>query len=453
MSFNLLSLFAVSFGAPYAEVRTAPSADERSCLKVAPEADAKVILLSEYGGRGASAPFNLAGGTHKTHTVAVTGSGREKVILIVAAYEPTIWDLTAVRSRVTAVIASGHYPQGVSGLPKSTPVRFLSQTGREFDKTGSCAWLPWAYKGLGTVEQMAAAATIAVGRHPDRYYGGYNPTGFDIDGGSGSAPRAPRLSDVRAAVPIIKDDTSGISSFQNDYGPPDDGRIKVADRVVKWDAAGKIISVEGFETGVPRYELERPEAIRPRPIRATLQPDSSPWAWVLALGVIAILIGRRRAEDVPIGYSSDAPLDTPPLSAPTREAREPKKRFPDDQLSELSTLSAMTGSEPLVVTLHRLGRELILLSRHAFDPDLADEINAIVEKHLSHAIDRYRQVRPALGDAEAVQADESLRRALGRLTSRLHELWEEQQHRDVSGIDEAARFIDARHPRNSADFG
>ena len=437
-------------GVPYGITAPAPAGAADGCLVAASGAGDKIVLLSGYGGRGASTPFNLAGGTHRTHTVAVTGSGAGKVVLAVSGYEPTIWDLSAVQKRVVAVIASGHYPQGISGLPKSVPVRFVSERGREFSAPNGCAWLPWAYRGLGNVTQLAAAARLAIGRHPDRYYGGYNPTSFDIDGGPGAVPVAPRLSDVRTAVPILEDDPEAASGFQPDYGPPEEAQVKVADRAVRWDETGKVVSAVGLDAAPSSYRSA------PHPIREVTparSPSSSAWAWVIAIGGIAILVGRRRAS-----ADGGADVDTPAApdiafvqTEPTAPAKN-KKRFPEDQLRELSALASLTGSEPLVVALHRLGRELIALSAHAFEADLADEINAIVDKHLDHAVARYRLVRATLGSEEAAQADESLRRAAVRLTGRLHELREEQQHRDVSGIDEAARFIDARHPDKTSDL-
>jgi hypothetical protein len=374
----------------------------------------------------------------------------EKVVLVVTAFEPTIWDLSAVQKRVTAVIASGHYPQGISGLPKSIPVRFVSEKGREFGAPSGCAWLPWAYRGLGNVTQLAAAARLAVGRHPDRYFGGFNPTSFDIDGGMGAVPVGPSISDVRTAVPILQDDPKQLSSFQPDYGRSDDGQLRVADRTVRWDATGKMVSAVGLDAGSSR---DRPAPYPSYQVRPMRGPSFSAWAWVIAIGGIAILIGRSRASDNGQAEMDASPAPNIPFvqTEPTAPAKN-MKRFPDDQLRELSALSALTGSEPLVVALHRLGRELIALSAQAFEADLADEINAIVDKHLDHAVARYRVVRTTLGNEEGAQADESLRRALVRLTGRLHELREEQQHRDVSGIDEASRFIDARHPSSSSDI-
>lgn len=134
-----------------------------------------------------------------------------------------------------------------------------------------------------------------------------------------------------------------------------------------------------------------------------------------------------------------------PAAPPPDRAGGLSSRF-QKRVAELSELAAITDSEPLVVAFHRYGWEIQSLSRIRFDADLTNEIDAIVDRHSEHAIKRYRSVRASLNKGDAHRADTVLTQAIERLVRRLQELRAEQQHRNLDGVDEAARFIDARHP-------
>lgn len=179
----------------------------------------------------------------------------------------------------------------------------------------------------------------------------------------------------------------------------------------------------------------------------------TPLGWLFVCGGLAFWFWRRRnPSEAPQAQEEvvlrDPRWQIPPEALVKRPPAPVAPKFPEGQIAELSTLAGMTDSETLVVALHRFGRELRAASRDTFDADLADEINAITGRHFGHAIARYRQVRPSLEGSEADRADEILHRSLERLAGRLHELRDEQHHRDVDGIDEAARFINDRHPKS-----
>jgi hypothetical protein len=170
-----------------------------SCRQ-APRAVGDVVVLSMHGGRGARTPYWLAGAEHETRAVAVTGSGSRPVTLVLSAREPTVWDLTAVASRVHGVIASGSAPQAVAGLPASVPVAF---SGTPEPGRSSACGVPIAYGNLTGIREQADVVAGILGSRPRRWYGGYDPSSFDIDGGRAvRTSTAPPVASVRSATVV-----------------------------------------------------------------------------------------------------------------------------------------------------------------------------------------------------------------------------------------------------------
>lgn len=211
-----------------------------------------------------------------------------------------------------------------------------------------------------------------------------------------------------------------------------------------------------------RDAADGPEAHEsPRGVSAGL----TPFTWLVLLGSLALWVRRRLRAAAVAGWTFDRiaqrlvdwAIDRGFARAETQSSTtlgvsqpQPQPAGPslvEKHLAELLALSALSDSEPLVLAIHRLVRELRTTAQNPFDPDLRDEIDAITGRHLSHAAERYRRVRTTLEGAEAERADALLRGSLDRLADRLHELRDQQHARDVSGIDEAARFIDDRHAR------
>jgi hypothetical protein len=87
---------AVAYGSPpNASALPAPSA---LCLPPSLVQGAEIVMLDQHGGRGATSNLNLADSRHPTHVVSVeAGSSGKPVVLIVSAYEPTVWDVFSGR--------------------------------------------------------------------------------------------------------------------------------------------------------------------------------------------------------------------------------------------------------------------------------------------------------------------------------------------------------------------
>ncbi|GAA0310782.1 hypothetical protein GCM10009087_21050 [Sphingomonas oligophenolica] len=452
----LQSLLAIAqVAAPSAEMPSSPPATARalSCLPAGITRGAKVVALSVYSSStGQTLPFLLAGSNNNAvHTLTVTGHGSGPVVLVVAAYEPILWDLSAVRDRVKAVVASGYYPQAVRGVPSDIPVRFASSVGT-FNGSETCARIHYAYDDSAEIQTMAGDTRRAIGVYPRIFYGTYNADRLDMDGPGTAAPRAPDFSDIRASVPLITEDDPS-SRARMKMIPAVDERSSGGPRlrIVEWNDAGKIVRDEGGRapavTNAARAPSGASELSEPTEQRGGGGLTLLKWLAYIGVIIFAGWQWRRSRKKVADRPAPDQPRparapDAQPSGQPIAAA---SSRF-QKRVAELSELAAITDCEPLVVALHRYGREVQNLSRTRFDPDLADEIGAIVESHFEHAIERYRQVRTSLSGTEGERADAMLTRAIERLALRLQELQAEQHHRDVDGVDEAARFIDARHP-------
>lgn len=453
----VIHVLAGMVAAPPPIVASAPAA----CIPATVMRGATVVALGMYGGRGARAPFRFGGTSQSVRAVAVTGRGTGKIVLFVSAHEPTVWDLSAVKGRIKAVYAQGYYPQAVAGVGNDVPVRFNSTLGLETTTSADCRW-PWfkpSYEGTFEIERMADAAKRLIGSHPRRFYGGYHPNSFDIDGGTGVFPQIPRPANVRAEVPLSLDGAVGGPSLDNELAPRAAERdFLPAKRIVEWDENGTIIRDEGGGTIAPRSPASR--AVVGDQRQSSRAVGSSPFGrllaaakflllvWVVTLGALLVWLwrrhGQRNSRERYDPSWSEPPAEAIQLS--NAEIAKAETSFPHSDIAQLASLSALTASEPLVIGLHRYGRALQAIARATFDDDLAEEAKAIVKRHFSHAVARYRQARPSLDGDEAAHADETLRRALERLKVRLEELIDEQHRRDMAGIDAAGRFIESRHP-------
>jgi hypothetical protein len=416
------------------------------CLPASMMKGATVVSLSAYAARGQREPFKLAGSNYSVNALRVVGHGKEPLVLVVTAYEPVLWDPGAVANRIRAVVASGYYPQALEGVSKATAIRFSSSVGN-FDGSETCARIHYAYDSTGDIASQADEIEKAIGRAPRRFSGAYSTDSLDVDGDETADAARQEISQIKASVPLITEDdpaNTGMSMLPDTDRPGDR-------RIVEWNEAGRIVRDEGGRRPDPRAEDDLTSVGRsPQPQRIR----SSGIGFIPSLLVIAMLLfglsrwrGFRWNKSVVsrpgTGDRPQGPEERIPARIRTEKVSPPPFA---KQGAELLELAALTDLEELVVALHRLGREIQNLPKVAFDSDIRIEVRTIIEQHFEHAIARYRQVRPSLGGEEARHADELLAPALDRLAHRLNDLRSEQHRRDVTAVDEAARFIDARHP-------
>lgn len=165
-------------------------------------AGAQIVAIGANEG-GTATDLSIGEQAHDSGIVALAASRTGKpLVLILSSYDPVIWDVRQVpRSRLRAIVVTGHYQSGVVGTRRALPVVFSSQ------KAPDPCWAPrHAYKGGPDLDSLERAVRSATGRGIDRFYGDYRPTAFHVDGGAAPAPgRAPQVDDVRAAAVVTRD--------------------------------------------------------------------------------------------------------------------------------------------------------------------------------------------------------------------------------------------------------
>ena len=99
-------------------------------------ADFAVLAGGEYSGRPLAVQIDQSG--HQATQMDVTVNYTAKpVVLILGAYEPTIWNLGWTQgTRILAVVATGYHRQAIAGIEATVP-RIISS----YDNRGPCGYL------------------------------------------------------------------------------------------------------------------------------------------------------------------------------------------------------------------------------------------------------------------------------------------------------------------------
>ena len=445
----MLPFVALLISAPL-HVVAAPSRAQQAvsrepCLPAKVLRGATVVALGAYRGDGPVQPFKLAGSPYIPNALKVTGQPDGPLVLVIAAYEPVLWDLSALRGQVKAVIAAGYHPQAVTGVAADVPVRFSSA----INSAGSieaCGRIHYADTNLADIKQMAGEIRRATGVQPRWFLGRSTTDHLHIGRSREEEAKLPLPSDLRTSVPIITEDDPERRSVLAELPQNEETPV----RFVEWDRQGRIVRDEGGPTPPPTESASS----------SSSRSDTSGMGWTIIgflfrclfwLGPIGLLIWHwSKIKRWFKGANSVAAIDRflwPPLPPIGRSpAVVVRSSSADRRFAEPAKLAALSDSAPLIMALHRYGREWRNVASLTLDTDMEQEVDAIVDRHFTHAAARYRQVRPSLEGAEAERADETLTHAVERLTDRLAELQHIQHGRDLAGMDEAARFIDTRHP-------
>ncbi|NIJ22106.1 hypothetical protein FHS95_003817 [Sphingomonas naasensis] len=245
--------------------RTQPQQRGEPCLPAGLLAGARIVALGAYEGRG-STDLAIGDGPHETGAIAVTGNPKgDPVVLVLTAYEATIWDLRRFpRRRLRAVLAFGHYDQAVAGVPSSIPVRFQRR-----GQSSPCGQTAYAYKGGRELERLAAAVTQATGRRIDDFQGGYSATAFDVDRGAvGASGRPFDIGQIRASAEIRRErllpKAAGIAQLVAEgalraAGPADIDALSEA--LTRASPTGYLAPVRPEHLGPRAFVVLRPTAI------------------------------------------------------------------------------------------------------------------------------------------------------------------------------------------------
>lgn len=113
----------------------------------------KVFAAGAYSGRKLDYQIDQSGHQATRIDVAVNHK-REPVILMLGAYEPTVWNIGwSEGTRIAGVLVSGYHRQAVAGLPKDVPV--LTST---YDNKGPCGYFHVSQDRIGRLNPIAVTA-------------------------------------------------------------------------------------------------------------------------------------------------------------------------------------------------------------------------------------------------------------------------------------------------------
>jgi hypothetical protein len=113
-------------------------------------ADFAVYAAGGYSGRKTTYQIDQSG--HEATQIDVAVNSPDKpVVLILGAYEPTIWNIGWTKNtKILAVLASGYHRQVVAGLSTKTPLLISS-----YDNKGPCGYFYITEEKLGALNPIA----------------------------------------------------------------------------------------------------------------------------------------------------------------------------------------------------------------------------------------------------------------------------------------------------------
>lgn len=122
----------------------------------------KLYAAGAYSGRKLEYQIDQSG--HQATRIDVAVNDVENpVVLMLGAYEPTVWNIGwSSRTRIAAVLIGGYHRQVVAGLPENTPVLISS-----YDNKGPCGYF---YVSQDQISRLNPIAMNAFGQRIDMVY-------------------------------------------------------------------------------------------------------------------------------------------------------------------------------------------------------------------------------------------------------------------------------------------
>jgi|WetSurMetagenome_2_1015567.scaffolds.fasta_scaffold10503_1 uncharacterized protein len=125
-------------------------------------AEYSIFAAGGYSGRKLNTQIDKSGHVATQMDVVVNFSSKP-VVLMLGAYEPTVWNVSwSKTTTIVAVLASGYHRQAVAGLDPAVPVLNTS-----YDNKGSCGYFYVNRNDLGALNPMARRL---FGRQVDMVY-------------------------------------------------------------------------------------------------------------------------------------------------------------------------------------------------------------------------------------------------------------------------------------------
>lgn len=138
--------FAPAARRPESEVQTNTCAFPQQTLP----AQFKVYAAGAYAGRKLDFQIDDSGNQATQMDIAVNEDSMP-VVLMLGAYEPTIWNIGwSPRTKIVAVLVSGYHRQAVAGLSPSVPV-----INSSYDNKGPCGYFYLSEDNLGRLNPIS----------------------------------------------------------------------------------------------------------------------------------------------------------------------------------------------------------------------------------------------------------------------------------------------------------
>ncbi len=167
-----------------------------------PAANTKVFATGAYSGRTLDFQIDQSGHQATQIDVAVNHRGTP-VVLMLGAYEPTIWNIGwSQGTQIAAVLVGGYHRQVIAGLPSSVPTLISS-----YDNKGACGYF---YISADKLDGLNPKSRKVFGRAVDMVYPAKDGRAVIGDAltpsdslvtGTGKSPEAYRAVDTPLAGP------------------------------------------------------------------------------------------------------------------------------------------------------------------------------------------------------------------------------------------------------------
>lgn len=109
-----------------------------------------IYAAGTYSGRKLNVQIDQSG-HQATQFDVIVNSAEKPVVLLLGAYEPSIWNIGWTKgTKILAVVASGYHRQAVAGLPKDTPILIST-----YDNRGPCGYTYVSERTLAKVNPLS----------------------------------------------------------------------------------------------------------------------------------------------------------------------------------------------------------------------------------------------------------------------------------------------------------
>lgn len=175
-------------------------------------ANAVIYAAGAYSGRKVDFQIDQSGHQATQFDIAVNSKNRP-VILMLGAYEPTVWNIGwSPDTKILAVLASGYHRQVIAGLASKTPTIISS-----YDNKGSCGYF---YIGKGQNSSLNPKARSLFGKPVELVFMG-DKTGKIVIG-----------DELSSTDKLVTSAKSSPKSFK-DLNAPLAGKVGLKDAVSK----------------------------------------------------------------------------------------------------------------------------------------------------------------------------------------------------------------------------